>query len=210
MSNSNNAIYQSIQTLLDNNIQWDNLSDINKSYARQFWNKSSWSRELNKRIPQKSYIFLDIDGVVHAANSCGGPADNVQLLEKMSVIAKLATNTNSTIVISSNWRGKSSKMTEIKNKLQDEGYMKNIDMLDNNYLTNFDGLLLLPDNENTQQRSLHIKNYLSNHSHSNFVIIDDTSKHISLELIKNYVKTNPKTGITQKIVDKIHIILNNS
>lgn len=209
---SNNNNYLTNSQLLHNNTPWDSLSFTKKQYARnQGWNKSSWTHELEKHThnsTEHNIVFLDIDGVVHSANSSGGPAHNANLLEKMTLIVNLITTYNAILVISSNWRGTSSKMTQIKNKLQQLGYTKDIYMLDNNYLTNFDGLLLLPDNEHKQERSTHIKNYLLNHSHTNFVIIDDTKQHISSEFYENYVQTHSNIGITDHDLHKVYHILN--
>jgi hypothetical protein len=209
---ASNNYYLTISQLHDNNTPWDTLSITQKQYARnQGWNKSKWIRTLethNNNSTEPNIVFLDIDGVVHSTNSSGGPAHNAILLEKMPLIVNLIKSTNATLVISSNWRGTSSKMTQIKNKLQDLGYTKDIYMLDNNYNTNFDGLLLLPDNEHKKERSTHIRNYLQNHSHNNFVIIDDTKEHISSEFTKNYVQTNSLTGISYEDLHKVHSILN--
>ena len=80
-------------------------------------------------------------------------------------------------------------------------------MLDNNYHTNMDGLLFLPDNEKNNERSQHIVNYLQSHPPGNFVIIDDTRKHISPELMDKFVETKSEIGITKKDIEKAEKIL---
>ena len=213
-THSTHSTPKDMEFFLANQVSWDNLSIDEKTKARQNgYNKSSWKRELEKRyqspLNTNNYIFLDIDGVVHQANESGGyDISTTPILEKMYFIMELAKKNNAKIVISSNWRGTSSKMGKIKHKLSTMGYNDEIDMLDNNHHTNMDGLLLLPDNENTQERSQHIVNYLQRHPHGNFVIIDDTRKHISPELMNNFVETNPEIGITKKDIEKAEKILN--
>ena len=46
------------------------------------------------------------------------------------------------------------------------------------------------------------------HSHTNFVIIDDTKQHISSEFYQNYVQTDSNIGITDHDLHKVHHILN--
>ena len=212
-SHSTRTTLKDMEFFLANQVSWDNLSIDEKTKARQNgYNKSSWKRELEKgyQSPPNTnhYIFLDIDGVVHQANESGGYNSTTPILEKMSFIIELAKKNNAKIVISSNWRMRSSEMGKIKTKLETMGYNDEIDMLDNNYHTNMDGLLFLPDNEKTNERSQHIVNYLQSHPPGNFVIIDDTRKHIHSQLMDNFVETNPEIGITKKDIEKAETILN--
>lgn len=194
-----------MESFFNNRMDWEQLSGDDKKFARQCgWNKSSWKRELEKRQTPQTYIFLDIDGVVHPANESGGYDSNVQLLEKMWMIVDLAQKRNSKIVISSNWRMKSSEMGKIKKELENIHYTNEIDMLDNNYYTNMD-CLVLPDTKD--ERSTHILNYLDKHPPGKFVILDDTKSHIKEELMNNFIQIEPSKGIMQTDVEKaLHIL----
>ena len=212
-SHSMGSTPKDMEIFLADQVSWENLSIDEKKKARQNgYNKSSWKRELEKKYQSPTnnnkYIFLDIDGVVHQANESGGYNSTTPILEKMPFIIELAKKTNAKIVISSNWRMRSSEMGKIKHKLETMGYNDEIDMLDNNYHTNMDGLLFLPDNEKINERSQHIVNYLQSHPPGNFVVIDDTRKHISPELMDNFVETKTEIGITKKDIEKAEKILN--
>lgn len=200
-----------MESLLNQQVSWNNLKIDDKKFLRQSgWNKSSWKRELENNLApldtNKSYIFLDIDGVVHPANQSGGIPSNSILLEKMDMIVKLAKSTNSKLVISSNWRMNKNLMKQIQDELLLYYYTDEIDMLNNNYHTNFNGLLTLPDMN--QERSYHIIDYLKRHPKGKMVILDDTESHIIDELRGNFVHTNKDTGITQMDIKKAIKILN--
>jgi len=164
-------------------------------------------------------IFLDIDGVL-AVPSC--LKDGMWALsdEKQKLLGKILDQTNAKIVLSSSWRYATLERT--KEHLGNEGFLFNDNLIGvtiraYHYLEKGTGIhLSIP-------RGVEIKQWIDTHIHSDngknwerkkvgkdftYIILDD-DRDMLLEQKTHFLNTNSEIGLTDDIVERAVVILNN-
>ena len=130
-------------------------------------------------------IFLDFDGVITT------PKSKFKLItEKMQLIKKLCLKTNSSIVITSDWR-----FVDVFHTL--ESLNKNSEFILNDFVSGVTKHLKIYDDQFIKfaHRGDEIELYLEEHPEiTNYVIIDDCNDFLASQL-NNLVITNSNYGI---------------
>ena len=154
----------------------------------------------------RKIIFLDIDNVLNCRTTKEKiPVSGYLGIENrlVKILRKIADETGAKIVLTSTWKeGWHKDYAKCKNwvkYLRDELKKEDLEILD-----------VTPEEKHWSNRGVSIKEWLAKNKTDEYVIIDDIlfAEFIEFDLIKHFVKTNPKTGITEENAEKAIEILN--
>jgi len=133
-------------------------------------------------------IFLDIDGVLNTWN----PNDFNLHKDKIELLNQLIDKTNAKVVLSSDWRKKSS-LEQINNKLKLNGFKHNL----------FDQTPVLESRKN----EIILYLFMLKENPESIVILDDIPADDFGDLLPYVVNTHSMVGLTQKNCELAELIL---
>lgn len=139
-------------------------------------------------VKPRNIIFLDIDGVLNTVESL---SNNVGIMpEKVLLLQNIASRTNASIVISSDWKH-SFTLLEISKILYCAG------------LVGIEILGFTPNDSHLDSlRGENVDGYLEEYDYDNYVILDDLSEHNFYDhQIENLVVTDERMGLTYNSVE---------
>lgn len=141
-------------------------------------------------------IFLDLDGVLNIREGEQATFRHSMHHFDASLISLfenyLESQRHLKIIISSSWRD---DMEDMKHELSSVGF-KSLHLISGH------------TEINQKKRGEQIRDYINQYDISNFIIIDDEIEEIEPFFKKNeYIHINPRTGITQKDIEKLIFLL---
>lgn len=154
----------------------------------------------------RKIIFLDIDNVLNCRTTKEKiPVSGYLGIENrlVKILRRITDETDAKIVLTSTWKeGWHEDYAKCKNwvkYLRNELKKEDLEILD-----------ITPEEKHWSNRGVSIKEWLAKNKTDEYVIIDDIlfAEFIEFDLIKHFVKTNPKTGITEENAEKAIEILN--
>lgn len=141
-------------------------------------------------------LFLDVDGVLNMHNSGGMYALN---RKRLQLLEKIIKETGAQIVLSSTWRKDTTAFKRLCRVLSYRG-LKIMDRTPE-FWRDEEGKRLVRGHE--------IQDWLDRHPEvTEYVIVDDDSDMLDSQL-RNFVQTEPNTGLTEILAYRIIHKLNN-
>ena len=142
-------------------------------------------------------VFLDIDGVL---NNVASAAEGIDILpEKVILVRRLCQVTGASIVLSSSWRILFD-IEFLRDLLYHTGLRqrwagdKPVSVID------------VTPRLDSGPRGLEIQKWLSEHQVTDYVIIDDDSDMLEIQMV-NFIKTDNNIGLSSRDVDRAIQIL---
>ena len=144
-------------------------------------------------------IFLDIDGVLNSVEGSDEILFDMEVT-KLKLLKQLTIDTNSQIVVISDWRYSSRQRKQLLEAF-------------NKYQIPIHGMLRDPSvDDEEDNRGKQIQDYLESHRDiiDKIVILDDNDDGI-LELFhEDFIKTNKFYGLDESIVNKVKEVFKNN
>lgn len=144
-------------------------------------------------------IFLDIDGVLNSIEGSDEVLFDMEVT-KLKLLKQLTIDTNSQVVIISDWRYSSRQRKQLLEAF-------------NKYQIPIHGMLRDPSvDDEEDNRGKQIQDYLESHRDiiDKIVILDDNDDGI-LELFhEDFIKTNKFYGLDENIVNKVKEVFKNN